>query len=616
MPSHLAGGVEHATWLAPHCLVLAGDLRGDRANFPSVSLLSGLGSTPVESLFFSPESSDSAGATGVLVAFVPDGEPELPRDAALVIETDQGTLQLTKAHLETLTGDIRTFVRQALAPLDAMARARVLEFLALTLGSVPRAERYQLGETLFSIREALRERLPPVIVSKTSKQGMSVDRLMVIDDHSFFMEGWMHHEHIGIVRMTAVSPEGSRAELLDRLSRVVRPDVTEFFFGTNVERAREKLGYVCFFELDALSVCPEGWVLEIEDERGNEFEVGGPEVDTDLLDIRQTVLSDPQVQKLPDARLMAEHIFPTVSRIQRRLAKQVAFESVVQHGSPPQSPEVSVVVPLYRHIRHVEIQLAQFANDPEFVAADLIYVLDSPEEKAALRKFAAELFDVYEIPFRVATLERNFGFAAACNAGAQLASGRLLLLMNSDVLPARSGWLSEMREFYDGTPNIGALCPKLLYEDDTIQHAGMYFVEYPDPGLSTWVDATYFKGMHRSLPAANVTRPVPAVSGSCLMIDRVMYQKMGGLQQIYVQGDYEDSHLCMELAKQGLENWYLSEVELYHLEGQSYTSDARGDANRYNMWVHTHLWGEQIEALMAKEDFSQTVFSPDSRGDA
>ena len=38
-----------------------------------------------------------------------------------------------------------------------------------------------------------------------------------------------------------------------------------------------------------------------------------------------------------------------------------------------------------------------------------------------------------------------------------------------------------MRDFYDSQPDIGALGPKLLYEDDSIQHAGMYF--YRPPGL-------------------------------------------------------------------------------------------------------------------------------------
>jgi GT2 family glycosyltransferase len=91
---------------------------------------------------------------------------------------------------------------------------------------------------------------------------------------------------------------------------------------------------------------------------------------------------------------------------------------------------------------------------------------------------------------------------------------------------------------------------------------------------------------------------VPAVTAACLMINRDLYQEMGGLRGAYVQGDYEDSDLCLRLLEAGYENWYLPEVELYHLEGQSYLSSERRLASRYNAWLHTELWNERIESVM------------------
>ncbi len=66
----------------------------------------------------------------------------------------------------------------------------------------------------------------------------------------------------------------------------------------------------------------------------------------------------------------------------------------------------------------------------------------------------------------------------------------------------------------------------------------------------------------------------------------------------YVQGDYEDSELCMRISEAGRENWYLPEVELYHLEGQSYVPGLRRMPSEYNMWLHTSIWGERIEEAM------------------
>jgi GT2 family glycosyltransferase len=202
------------------------------------------------------------------------------------------------------------------------------------------------------------------------------------------------------------------------------------------------------------------------------------------------------------------------------------------------------------------------------------------------------------VPFSVVTLERNGGFSAVNNVGASLARGRLLLLLNSDVFPDRPGWLAKMTAFYDSTPDIGALGPKLLYEDDSLQHAGVFFS--PLTGTTVWENRHYFKGLHRHLPAANVPRRVPAVTGACMMIDSGLYERLGGLRGVYVQGDYEDSDLCLRLIDAGYENWYLPDVELYHLEGQSYALAERQLNARYNTWLHTRLWKGRIEAAMEK----------------
>jgi O-antigen biosynthesis protein len=589
------GVVNSATWLSPSCLALAVPA-GDEAYFVVWADLDGdlnRLETRVRSLAPPPELDGRGQAIALLLVAVP-GARGGRATPSLVIESGGDKLPLDA--LEGATTDLKTFIRRTLAPLEAEQRTIALEFVVSAMSLIPEAERSELSETLHGIREAVRERLPASVVSQTKRHGIHVDRLMAVDDSSFYIEGWMHHEDLCMAHVTAVSPEGSRAELARRLFSHPRPDVAEFF-ALGDERLHEKLGFVCFFELDAPSVRAEGWVLELEDEFGAKSEFAAPRVIGDALEVRDAILNDPYIEKLPDHDLMGEHVHPAISRIQARLGAATEVAEVIQFGSPPEAPEISIVVPLYLQLSHIELQLALFADDPELSKADLIYVLDSPQQEEELRNYAADLFPIYQTPFRIAVLERNAGFPGACNAGASLARGRLLLLLNSDVLPDRPGWLGAMRDFYDATPKIGALGPKLLYEDDSIQHAGMYY--YNLPGSKVWVDSHYFKGMHRSLPGANVPRRVPLVSGACMMIDRELYEQFGGLRGVYVQGDYEDSDLCLQLSEKGYENWYSPAAELYHLEGQSYTPDARRPANRYNMWLHTHLWGERIAAIMA-----------------
>ncbi|HEY3020353.1 MAG TPA: hypothetical protein VGJ32_09175, partial [Solirubrobacteraceae bacterium] len=106
----------------------------------------------------------------------------------------------------------------------------------------------------------------------------------------------------------------------------------------------------------------------------------------------------------------------------------------------------------------------------------------------------------------------------------------------------------------------------------------------------------------------------PAVTAACLMTDRALFERMGGLRQIYVQGDYEDTDFCLRLRQAGLACWYLPEVELYHLEGQSYPSATRELSSAYNRWLHTRLWNAEIESAMEEHRDSSLRFAMARRG--
>src|SRR5438876_932272 len=82
------------------------------------------------------------------------------------------------------------------------------------------------------------------------------------------------------------------------------------------------------------------------------------------------------------------------------------------------------------------------------------------------------------------------------------------------------------------------------------------------------------------------------------MVDRDLFVKVGGFSGAFVRGDYEDSDFCLRLIEAGCENWYFADVELYHLEGQSYESSLRRTASRYNGWLQTHIWGDRIAEVM------------------
>src|SRR6185295_12336820 len=122
------------------------------------------------------------------------------------------------------------------------------------------------------------------------------------------------------------------------------------------------------------------------------------------------------------------------------------------------------------------------------------------------------------VPMTLAIMPRNAGYAAACNAGAKLARGDLIAMLNSDVIPASPGWLNRVALRISS--RVAACGPKLLFEDNSIQHGGMYFARNH---LGHWLNHHFYKGMPRDYAPATVDRLVPAVTGACLVVRRDVF---------------------------------------------------------------------------------------------
>src|SRR4029077_7073326 len=141
----------------------------------------------------------------------------------------------------------------------------------------------------------------------------------------------------------------------------------------------------------------------------------------------------------------------------------------------------------------------------------------------------------------------------ANNAGASAADSRFVLFMNSDVLPEAPGWLGELLSFYNSKARAGAGGPRRVFEDGSIQHAGLYFRR--PPNALFWENEHFFKGMHRDAAVATKSRFFPAVTAGCMLVSRSLFLEVGGFSGNYIRGDYEDSELCLRLRDAGYDNW-------------------------------------------------------------
>src|SRR5215212_2098219 len=182
------GAVECAAWLSPSCLLLTGSFGGAvDAHEATVNLEDG-SSEPAAARTFELGTPEEGGAT--LVALVmPAGMHERGRRFTLELKTAGGNRTVSERDLGRVTSDLPSLLRERFAPLDAGVRNDLLEFLTLTLAAVPLSEHHDLSERLYGVRQALRERLPAMSISQARRRGLHVDRVMAVDERSFFVEG-------------------------------------------------------------------------------------------------------------------------------------------------------------------------------------------------------------------------------------------------------------------------------------------------------------------------------------------------------------------------------------------------------------------------------------------
>ena len=273
-------------------------------------------------------------------------------------------------------------------------------------------------------------------------------------------------------------------------------------------------------------------------------------------------------------------------------------------GRPPATPKVSIVVPLYSRYDFVESQMLEWARDPWIRNhAELIYVVDDPTIAEPFRTHAEELHRLYSVPFTWIWGGANRGFSGANNLGAASAKGQYLLFLNSDVFPQQPGWLQPLVAVLESDEGVGAVGPRLIFAEGGIQHAGMRFERMEE--YDVWTNRHPYLGLDPALDPHTALTVVPAVTGACLLLRRRDFDAVGGWDTGYLIGDFEDSDLCLKLREHGLQITYLPQVQLTHLERQSFGAIGAGDyRQRVTLWNalrHQNRWSHLLEPATATE---------------
>lgn len=225
-------------------------------------------------------------------------------------------------------------------------------------------------------------------------------------------------------------------------------------------------------------------------------------------------------------------------------------------------PLVSVIIPNKDHHPDLDLCIRSLQEKGTYKNLEFIVIENNSTEKATFEyyeKIQKEFSNV-----KVVTWKEGFNFSAINNFGVQSAKGEYLLFLNNDTEIIEKDVIQEMLG-YCQREDVGAVGARLLYQDDTIQHAGVV-VGFGGIAGHTFIglhkaENSYF---HRAMCAQDYS----AVTAACLMTKRSLFDQVGGFTEELAVA-FNDIDFCMKIRSLGKLVVYNPYALLYHYESKS-----------------------------------------------
>ncbi len=225
---------------------------------------------------------------------------------------------------------------------------------------------------------------------------------------------------------------------------------------------------------------------------------------------------------------------------------------------------VSILIPTCDHIRDLETCVESIYARTTYPDFEILLIENNSKEEQTFRSYERMQKEHPDTLKVVTWTGKGFNYSALNNFGAQYATGEYLLLLNNDTEVITPGWLEEM-VMYAQQKRVGCVGAKLLYPDDTIQHAGVGFGIGGVAGhLHKYFPATSDGYMGR----LNYVQDVYGDTAACLLIRKEIYDEVHGLDESYAVA-FNDVDFCVRVREAGYTNVFTPFAQLYHYESKS-----------------------------------------------
>jgi GT2 family glycosyltransferase len=260
---------------------------------------------------------------------------------------------------------------------------------------------------------------------------------------------------------------------------------------------------------------------------------------------------------------------------------------------PDPPPRVSIIIPTRDRADLLKQCVAGVLDRTEYANFEIL-IVDNDSRDPETLELMASLAET-EPQIRILSSPGPFNYSALNNYAAREATGEILLLLNNDTEVIEPGWMLELVSNVI-RPDVGIVGAKLIYPNETIQHAGV--VLGPNGRAQHFYNLAdrYYSGYRGEL---TLRRTLSAVTGACLAIRKAVFFEVGGLDEINLPVAFNDVDLCLKVGQFGYRVVWTPLAELIHLESASRGLDVTPEKRKRSMKEHSHLmesWGSLLNS--------------------
>jgi GT2 family glycosyltransferase/glycosyltransferase involved in cell wall biosynthesis len=243
-------------------------------------------------------------------------------------------------------------------------------------------------------------------------------------------------------------------------------------------------------------------------------------------------------------------------------------------------PPVSIIVISFNNLDYTKLCLESICKHTSYPNYEIIIVDNGSDQDtiAYLKHFQSNHGKT-----SLVLNQNNEGFSKANNQGFRKSKGEYILFLNNDTI-VTPGWMDRLLFHLRRDPSAGMVGPVT----NSIGNEAKIDVPYQD--LS---DINLFAA-HWSKNHTGQNFKIKVLALYCAIISRDLFTKVGGLDERYEIGFYEDDDLAMKINQLGLHLICAEDVFIHHFHGVSFKllgDDKYQEILRENRKKFEDKWG-------------------------